>query len=316
MWLQRGFVGDGLPLHLEPGHVGGLRAQVDGVTRTPLAPVELAEHRTAKVQLVLRGRRTPGGEEAHAQRHAVVEGELGDVANAHVVRQAGAAVLHVGRKAPQRRHAREQHEQRGHDGRTQQRHAPGHAQRLRQRRPPHRHMGVHQRGQQPQQRQQHGGGHGQGLREEEVGQQREEAQKEHHHGITPAVQLQRLEAQQHHDQRYPGVAAQDGAVREQRGAQDQREQQADHPAPWQRAPAPGQLPAPGQQRQANGRGPGGQVARQRQHDPGDHTQQEQRVARVARHAGQGGGEAGRRFHVLLKSELLALDGIGLEAKKG
>ena len=49
-------------------------------------------------------------------------------------------------------------------------------------------------------------------REEEVGEHREEAQEEDHERVAPGPQLQRLERQQHHDQRHARVAAQQRAV--------------------------------------------------------------------------------------------------------
>jgi len=130
------------------------------------------------------------------------------------------------------------------------------------------------------------GGHRQRLRIEEVGQQREEAQEEHHHGVAPRAQLQRLERQQHDDQRHARIAPDDGAVRHQREQHRQRQQHGRDPACWQGPPAAGQPAAPGQQRGRHGAGPGRYVGGQRRDAAGYDGQQEQRVARLARQAGE------------------------------
>jgi hypothetical protein len=87
-----------------------------------------------------------------------------------------------------------------------------------QRRLAHRHVGIDECRQQPQQRHQHGGRGQQRLREEEVREHREEAQEEDHERIAARAQLQRLQRQQHDDQGHAGVAPEQRAVGEQRGA--------------------------------------------------------------------------------------------------
>jgi hypothetical protein len=87
----------------------------------------------------------------HPHGDAVVEREAGNLADAHLARQAAAPGHAVARHAPQWCHARKQHEQDQHDGRAQQRQARGHACGLLERSLPHRQVGIHQGSQQTQQ---------------------------------------------------------------------------------------------------------------------------------------------------------------------
>jgi hypothetical protein len=85
------------------------------------------------------------------------------------------------------------------------------AQALAQRR---HHAGVLERqlgGQQHHQRQRHIQRGRHGLRVQEVGQQDEEAEEDHHEQVAFGVHFQQLEGQQQHQHGHAGVAAQQGA---------------------------------------------------------------------------------------------------------
>ncbi len=248
----------------------------------PFAPIEGREHRPPEIQRALRWRLAARRLEAHAQGDAVVERERGHVADLHAARQSAAARRVLAGHAPERRHAREQQEQREHDRRAQQRHAPRQPQRHGQRRPAHGHVGVDQGGQQAQQCDQHRGGRRERLREEEVAEHREEAQEEQHHGVAPRVHFHGLEREQHHDERDARVAADDGAVRHHRERDRCGQQHAQLPAPRLRTAAQREHAPPDQHGGGERRGPRGQVGRQRQHHPAHRGEQEQRVARLAR----------------------------------
>ncbi|MPM75034.1 hypothetical protein SDC9_122025 [bioreactor metagenome] len=166
--------------------------------------------------MALSGRTSAGRVELDAHGDAFVKHQRGDVADLHLVREAAAPADVVARHAPQRCHARKQHEQHQHDGCAQRRHPCRRAHALQQRGLAHGHVGVDERRQQAQQAQQHHHRHHQRLREEEVGQQGEEAQEEHHHGVAPRAQFQRLEHQQNDDERDARIAPDDGLVRHQR----------------------------------------------------------------------------------------------------
>ena len=276
--LQRDFIAQRLAGDLQVGRQRMARRQA-GAQRPPFEPVKAGEHRAAQVHLGLRRRRPV---KLDAQRHAVVQRQLGHGANVHALAQAAAPGQGVAGQAPQRPDARKQHKQHQHDGRAQQRHLPGHARRLRQRWLADGQVGVDQRRQQAQQPNHHAGGRQQRLRVKKVAQHAKKAEEKNHEGIAPRAQFQRLERQQHHQQRHARVAPQQTAVRGVGGGQRQRQQQHQPGAAGQRLGLQRQIAAPQQQRAGAQAAPQRQSGGLRQQHPGHHQQQKQRVAHIAR----------------------------------
>jgi hypothetical protein len=252
----------------------------------PFPAVEAGEHRATEIEHRLR-RAVAGVVKAQTKGDAVVQRQFGDVAHLHLARQARAACHGVVGHAPQRCHAREEHEQGHHDRRAQQRHGGCGAQRLHQGRAPHGLVRVDQRRQQAQQAQQHGCSRGERLRIEEVAEHGEEREKEDHHRVALGACLQCLECQQQDDEGEPRITPDDGAVRQQRACHGAQHQQVHGPAPWQGLGAPGQRAAQQQQQGHRHRGPDRQLAHQRRNHPGDHAQHEQGVSGITWQGGQG-----------------------------
>ena len=276
--LKRDLVGNGWAFHLQIGRVlPGAREA--GAQHAPLTPIERGQYRPAKIQIGLARRRAV---EADAQRDAVVQRERGDGADFHAGRQSAAPGHRVAGHAPQRRQTRKQHEQQRHDGRAQQGHGGGGPGGFAQGRFADRHMRVDQCRQQTQQGHQHRGRGQQRLRKEKIGQHREEAQEEDHERIALGTQLERFEREQHNDQRHPGIAPEQGAVGHQRGAGRQQQQQQQPPARGQGTRGPGQPATPQQHSGRQQTAPDRQLANLGCYHPGDHQQQEQGVAGVAR----------------------------------
>ena len=126
--LHGDFVADaGAADHQVGRRLHTLHAVWRGREGAPFAAVKTAQHRPAEVQLP-RGWSPPARQvKAHPQRNAVVQCQLGDVADLHGGRQATAPGAGVVWCAPQRAHTRKQHKQRRHDRGPQQHHLACHA---------------------------------------------------------------------------------------------------------------------------------------------------------------------------------------------
>jgi hypothetical protein len=144
----------------------------------------------------------------------------------------------------------------------------------------HRHVALTSAVSSPSRRHQHGGGREQRLREEEVREHREEAQEEDHERIAPGAQLQRLERQQHHDQRHAGVAPQQRAVGQQ-GGRRPCQQASSHQRPGSGRAVQASQPRHSSTPAARPAAPPRQVAHLRQHHPGDHASRNS-VSRASR----------------------------------
>ena len=188
------------------GHAAGC---IRAVQRSPAPAIEHAQHRPAKIQRLARGRPVGKG---HPQRNPLIQRQLGHIAHLHLPRQPAAADGAVGGDAPQRGQAGKQREQQRHDRRARQRHAARCAGRLPQWRAAVGQVGQHQRGQQAPHRQTDAQRRQQRLRAQQRRPQREEPQKKDHVGVAPGAHLQRLERQQHDDERDAGLGPQQGAV--------------------------------------------------------------------------------------------------------
>ncbi len=205
--LERHLVAHGLAAQAQLAVVGS-SGKPPTVAAPPLEAVEAREHRAAQVE---RFRCRRPAEEAQPQRHAVVDRDLGHLAQAQRARQPGAR-HRVARQAPQRADARKEHEQQHHRRRADQRGARGQAAGAAQARLPDRHVRQHERGEQPPHRHEHGRSHRHRLRIQEVREHEEEAEEEHHERIAPRAQLQRLEHHEHDEHRDAGFLAEQRAV--------------------------------------------------------------------------------------------------------
>ena len=246
----------------------------------PGAPVVVAQHRAAPVELLL-GRH--GTVEAHAEGRLAGLRQVRHRARRHCLGHSRARAVGVARHAPQRAlDAREQEEQRQRQRRRQAQDAGAHQEALAQRRQRAAELEAHLGRQQRQHRGRHQQRRADALLVEEVGQHQEEAQEDHHEQVAPRVHLEHLEGHQQHQHRHPGVAPEQGLVAvgdPRHGERRQRQQQhgGGHALALQRDRRP---PQQGQgAQQGHPQRQVGRVRRQHQQGAGE---QQQGVGFVAR----------------------------------
>ena len=250
--------------------------------RQPASPVVIAKYRAAPVE---RCRWRHCVLELHAKCNFRRQRQLGDLARLHAVGQSSARACRIARHAPERTlDAREENEEHERQRRGQQKQAQGHGQSFAQRRMGAGELERHLRAQDGDDT---GGGkerRGDGLGIKEIGQQHEEAEKDHDEQLAPRPHFQQFQRQQQHQHADAGLASEKGAVTLVNPEHEQQRQGQQQPARRHAIAAKGDPAPPEQQRAGRQRDPGRQVPGMRDHDQRAGADEQQGVGLVPRQA--------------------------------